>query len=391
MDAVQLPTIELHAHLNGSISPATMRRLLEAKRGILPADELARIQHLVDDTKRDLQTCFDLFGCIYKLVDNLAALEMITRDVLHEFQADGIVYLELRSTPKAFADSTKQQYVETILRVMDAFQAEHTMWCRLIISIDRTKGSQEMTLHLAELDTPDEAAVLLATNPDRIGHGTFLTYTRADDGDGGDEDDRGEGNGCGDDAGRDCGDGDDNKQPVRGGVCMDNHRHVPIEVCLTSNIRCKTVDTAHNHHISDIVRANQPFCICTDDKGVFATTVSREWDLAISSGHLQQSDVTWLTTITTAYTFLPTAAEVASGCTVAPPTKEADVATTATMDTATVASTSGSASVHYRPRETQEALLERMVAQIRAVVGTEAQCATPADLTAHHQHRHQHR
>lgn len=39
---VQLPKVELHAHLNGSLSPATMRELVERKKAAKP--ELASFQ-----------------------------------------------------------------------------------------------------------------------------------------------------------------------------------------------------------------------------------------------------------------------------------------------------------------------------------------------------------
>lgn len=39
---VQLPKVELHAHLNGSLSPATMRELVERKKADKP--ELADFQ-----------------------------------------------------------------------------------------------------------------------------------------------------------------------------------------------------------------------------------------------------------------------------------------------------------------------------------------------------------
>jgi adenosine deaminase len=39
---IQLPKIELHAHLNGSLSPSTMRELVERKKAEKP--ELAEFQ-----------------------------------------------------------------------------------------------------------------------------------------------------------------------------------------------------------------------------------------------------------------------------------------------------------------------------------------------------------
>lgn len=39
----------------------------------------------------------------------------------------------------------------------------------------------------------------------------------------------------------------------------------------------KTVPTLKEHHIVNLFESKQPFCICTDDCGVFATTLSKEY------------------------------------------------------------------------------------------------------------------
>ena len=50
----------------------------------------------------------------------LSYLMKATCDVIDEFAADGVVYLELRSTPRAIPNSgvTQQTYMETILRAI---------------------------------------------------------------------------------------------------------------------------------------------------------------------------------------------------------------------------------------------------------------------------------
>eukprot|EP00043_Microstomoeca_roanoka_P013587 m.133307 g.133307 ORF g.133307 m.133307 type:complete len:341 (+) comp15796_c0_seq7:1954-2976(+) len=310
MDTRTLPKIELHAHLNGSISTTTMEKLIHLKRCNFSSEAFADIEHLIRSDQRDLAACFRLFGCIYKLVDDLDAVELITWDILEEFEADGVVYLELRSTPKAYPGTTKRQYIETVLRVMNEYQKNHSMLCRFIVSIDRTKRVQEaleninlaaefkgrgvvgidlcgdptkgnvaellpllqhakeqglkMTLHTAEVDNAEESQQLLGLLPDRIGHGTFLDYKLLD--------------------------------PA--------YRHIPVEICLTSNILCKTVTTIDDHHLQHIMEAKQPVCICTDDSGIFDTTLSKEWALAISSGHLRADNVSDILLRTTEYTFL---------------------------------------------------------------------------------------
>ena len=51
----------------------------------------------------------------------------------------------------------------------------------------------------------------------------------------------------------------------------------PFELCLTSNLKTKTVPSLAEHHIVTLHAQRQPFCICTDDSGVFATTLSLEY------------------------------------------------------------------------------------------------------------------
>jgi adenosine deaminase len=59
--------------------------------------------------------------------------------VLEDFQADGVVYLELRTTPRAIPTEglTKDDYVRTILDCISSFNASSAMKTNLILSIDR--------------------------------------------------------------------------------------------------------------------------------------------------------------------------------------------------------------------------------------------------------------
>jgi adenosine deaminase len=71
----------------------------------------------------------------------LKACRFSTRAVLQDFQADGVVYLELRTTPRAMPDVglTKDDYVKTILDILSAYNesTESTMRTFLILSVDR--------------------------------------------------------------------------------------------------------------------------------------------------------------------------------------------------------------------------------------------------------------
>ena len=87
----RMTKVELHAHLNGSIRPATLRRLA-AERG-LDARRAPR-------PKRTLEVCFEIFALIHKCVDSLEIVAVIAREFLEDLRHDGCAYVELRTTPR---------------------------------------------------------------------------------------------------------------------------------------------------------------------------------------------------------------------------------------------------------------------------------------------------
>jgi len=77
--------------------------------------------------------------------------------VLDDFQADGVVYLELRTTPRNIprAKITRSRYIEILLRAITAFEKNHkddpnSLHTRLILSIDRRHSRLE-ALEIASL------------------------------------------------------------------------------------------------------------------------------------------------------------------------------------------------------------------------------------------------
>ena len=49
---------------------------------------------------RSLAECFRLFDVIHRITTDLATITRITAEVLEDFAAENVVYLELRTTPK---------------------------------------------------------------------------------------------------------------------------------------------------------------------------------------------------------------------------------------------------------------------------------------------------
>ncbi|TMS35659.1 hypothetical protein L596_003017 [Steinernema carpocapsae] len=291
----KLPKIELHAHLNGSISLKTIKELAKLK------SEFETSPGLSDHEQRLLQpqdvltmdSVFQLFPIIHSLTLHKEAVKLATMNVIEEFAEDGVIYLELRTTPKATAHMTKTEYVHTVLSAIRSAESDN-ITTRLLLSIDRARGvddAQEtvnilqkfvaesehlivgvdlsgnpkadgrvyipllqkvramglkVTLHLAELNEYiDELDTFIDFKPDRIGHGTFI-YSHAEN----------------------------------SIVERVASQKIPFEICLSSNQLCGTTRTIAESHLQDWLRLGNPVCISTDDKGLMATDLSNEYYLA---------------------------------------------------------------------------------------------------------------
>ncbi|XP_062998949.1 adenosine deaminase-like protein [Elgaria multicarinata webbii] len=304
----QLPKVELHAHLNGSISSDTMKKLLAQK----PDLEINNGMTMIDKgKKRSLEECFQMFQIIHQITNRTEDILMVTKDVIREFAADGVKYLELRSTPrtKHATGMTKTTYVEAVLEgIRQCKEDELDIDVRFLLSVDRRggptvaketvklaenfllstdgvvvgldfsgnptaghgkdfleplleakKAGLMLSLHLSEVpNQEEETRLLLGLLPDRIGHGTFLHSSSPA------------------------------SQEL---VKLVRQKHIPLELCLTSNLKGQTVPSSDQHHFGFWYNTDHPTVLCTDDKGVFATDLSHEYQLAADTFQLSKAQI----------------------------------------------------------------------------------------------------
>ncbi|KFQ42395.1 Adenosine deaminase-like, partial [Nestor notabilis] len=297
---------ELHAHLNGSISSATMKKLGAQK----PDLQIQNGMTVIDKgKKRTLEECFQMFQIIYQITTRTEDILLITKDVIKEFADDGVKYLELRSTPREEKSTgmTKRMYVETVLEGIKQCKEEGLdIDVRLLIAINRRggpavakqtvklaeefllstdgvvvgldfsgdptvrhgkdflaplleakKAGLKLALHLSEIpNQKEETKILLGLPPDRIGHGTFLNSADSEE-----------------------------------LVLLVRQNQIPIELCMTSNIKTQTVPSCDKHHFGYWYNMGHPTVLCTDDKGVFATDLSQEYELVAKTFNLTRSQM----------------------------------------------------------------------------------------------------
>ncbi|EJD49581.1 Metallo-dependent hydrolase [Auricularia subglabra TFB-10046 SS5] len=290
-----LPKAELHAHLNGCIPIETLRQLA---RDYAPPEGEPRVDlaNLADGVVLDeIHDFFGLFPAIYALTSTPDALRTATRAVLQQFVGDdaanqGCVYLELRTTPRATAAMTREDYLLAVLEEVELYPKDRTA---LLVSVDRRMDESDaeevvdlaiklakagrrvvgldlcgeplagdvnmlvkhlarakeaglgVTVHIAETsaNTEDDTRALLSFKPTRLGHATFLS-----------------------DEAR---------------AFVEEHR-IPVEICLTSNLLCKTASTLEDHHIKHWLLRDHPVVICTDDTLPFRTSLAGEYALLLA-------------------------------------------------------------------------------------------------------------
>lgn len=127
---VSMPKVELHAHLNGSARSST---LLELARGLGEKGVIvfSDVEHVILKDDRSLTEVFKLFDLIHVLTTDHATVTRITKEVVGDFAAENVVYLELRTTPKRNDSKcmTKHSYMEAViegLRTVDAVDVNFT-------------------------------------------------------------------------------------------------------------------------------------------------------------------------------------------------------------------------------------------------------------------------
>ena len=275
-DIKKQPKIELHAHLNASLTQESFKVLM-AMKGF--SEDLGFLECSNMD-----EAFSKTFSMLTKCVTHAKDHEYICNAVFQGFYEDNVRYLEIRSTPKALQDLDVKGYIDKIIEAIELFEDKITVryllslnrsiepsfyeplilemetnekWQKYVVGLDYSgnpsirhindyikiveKGRElgmKMAFHIAEIDgEEEEIQACLALKPERLGH-----YYKA------------------------------SPEDIKQAVAIGAH----IEVCPSSNMVTTDYLSLKDHIIVNFIEAGAKLSICTDDLLIFKSNLSEE-------------------------------------------------------------------------------------------------------------------
>lgn len=288
-----MPKAELHRHLAGSISPAT---LMEAQRrfGVeLPAVTVDKLRELVvlDRPMTSLQEVLSRFELFAGICISLEVVEFLAARAVADAGRESVRYLELRFSPGFMAhrhDLALEAVTEAVIAGSQAAAKERDMIVPLIAIASREMGPEVClnTFKIAAKYRPHVVGVDLAGDEDNHPPEPFApAFDFARD----------SGLGITVHAGEQA--GVENVRTaievlhanrIGHGIQIVNHpelmellaqKNIPLEISITSNYIVGAVPSLEAHPVCKLGQAGVPITINSDDPALFGIDLTGELEI----------------------------------------------------------------------------------------------------------------
>lgn len=300
----RLPKAELHCHLDGSVRPQTLIDLGTELDIPMPASDAESLRaHMKVTDARNLEDYLERFETTLSVMQTGPALERIAYELAEDAARDGVRYIEVRYAPVLNVRSglTLEEAVEAPLRGLARAHTEHGVIGRVIICAIRNMPTRDSQM-LSELAVAyrHRGVVGFDLAGGEVGfpasaHAAAFAYARRHD------------LACTCHAGE--GDGADSvRQAVH--VCganrighatrliedtsltdFCNDRRIPLEICLTSNVQTRAVDSYASHPFREYFDRGLNVVLNTDNRLMSDVTLTDEYVHAAESQHFSLDEL----------------------------------------------------------------------------------------------------
>ncbi len=290
--------IDLHLHLDGSLSIANVHKLAKLQGIPLPEEEALRKLLSVDESCRDLNDYLKRFDFPLELLQTGEAIRLSVQTLLEELTKQGLFYAEIRFAPQLHCRKglsqrevltaalggikgssiptglilccmrgAKEVLNQTTLELAEEFLGNGVVGVDLagaeglfptgdyleLFSFAREKNIP-ITIHAGEAAGADSVLDALSLGAIRIGHG-IRSF--------------------------------ESPELMR----RLQEEQIPLEMCPTSNLDTHAVASLQEYPLQTYVNRGIPVTVHTDDMTVSNTTLAKEFDLIRSQFGLSDSDL----------------------------------------------------------------------------------------------------
>lgn len=312
MNAKKYAIIDLHLHLDGSMS-LECARSLATKQGIaLPDDEELLSRLRVSDDCRDLNEYLERFELPLSLLQTADAISESVERLCNELKAQGLVYAEIRFAPQLHLQKGLTQ--EDVVLAAIAGLNRSSFFASLILCCMRGTDNREanietvrlvekylgkgvcavdlagaealfpnenfvdvieyarslslpMTLHAGEALGADSVASAIELGADRIGHGVRSI-----------------------------------EKPEL--LKLLSEKKIPLELCPTSNLNTRVLDDLKDYPIRTFFDADVMITVNTDNTSVSSTSLANEYQKLADALELTEAELKKIALCSISATFL---------------------------------------------------------------------------------------
>lgn len=275
----KLKKVELHLHLDGSVSIDTLSKLSNKNKEELKSEMIA------SDKCQNLSEYLTKFNLPISYMQTKENLKIISKDLVDYLESQNVIYAEIRFAPM-FHTKEGLTYDEVILSVLEGLNSNPNVKTNLILCMMRgfpkkdnlktidiaykylnkgvcaidLAGAEDKypltnytklfeiaklknipyTIHAGENGNYQEIDLAINLGAKRIGHGIHAIESY-----------------------------DTIKKLIE--------KNILLEICPTSNVQTNSIDTYNNHPIYNFYKNNLKVCINTDNKTVSNISLNEEY------------------------------------------------------------------------------------------------------------------